>query len=136
MPAADRVQRLAAFFGVDSGYFMRSEPSETAGKRSEDDIDAELRRMLDDPWLIQVARRSAGMGRTQKEALLQMIDAARKLVDADKAALRQGRADSEPGDGDDHDVEGRRSGDRRRGGGGQQTFSGGTGTTDAETTKQ
>ncbi len=133
MPAGERVQRLAAFFGVDTGYFFaRSGPSE---RRSEETIDAELRRMLDDPWLIKVARRSAGMGQAQKEALLQMIDAAHELVEAEKLASRAEGPDDGAAVRVRHDEERRRGEDRRREDD-LGVFSGRVGATDAETTEQ
>ena len=131
MPAGERVQRLAAFFGVDSSYFFaRSEPSE----RRTEEIDAELMRMLDDPWLIKVARRSAGMGDAQKEALLQMIDAARRLVETEKGA-GTGSRDGDSAKALDQDG-GRRRGRDRRHEGDRQAFSERVGITDAETAKE
>lgn len=72
MPSGERVQRLAAFFGVDASYFTVVAPAE---RRSEPDVDAALERALSDPWVLQVAKRSVGMGRAQKEFLLDLIDA-------------------------------------------------------------
>lgn len=84
MPSGERVQRLAAFFGVDASYFTHVEPAE---RRSEPDIDVALERALSDPWVLQVAKRSVGMGWAQKEFLLDLIDAAsHHLTKSDKPA--------------------------------------------------
>ncbi len=110
MPSAERVQRLAAFFGVDASYFTGGD---SLGKRSEAEVDTALLRQLSDPWMLQIARRSVGMGRVQKELLLDLIDTTFKhLSGIDTAAQRD---DDEPDESPAHEQEQRRSGNRRLG---------------------
>ncbi len=110
MPSGERVQRLAAFFGVDASYFTHVEPAE---RRSEPDVDAALERALSDPWVLQVARRSVGMGRAQKEFLLDLIDAAsHHLTDIGRPAPQDER---KPDELKSREHERRHDGDRRLG---------------------
>jgi len=110
MPSGERVQRLAAFFGVDASYFTHVEPAE---RRSEPDLDAALERALSDPWVLQVAKRSVGMGRAQKEFLLDLIDATHNhLTGINRAALQD---EGHPVGPENHEQERRRSGERRHG---------------------
>jgi len=131
MPSGERVQRLAAFFGVDASYFTDVEPAE---RRSEPDVDAALKRALNDPWVLQVAKRSVGMGRAQKEFLLDLIDATHNhLTGINKTAPR----DEGNFAGSEDDEQERRRGGERRQREGRHAFPDdeGVGKTDEETTE-
>jgi hypothetical protein len=88
MPPADKVQALAAFFGVDVSYFTGKPMSPPSGH---DDTDEVLRTLATQPLVREMALRVGELGEDEQAVMLQLIDNARHLMQLH----RQPTSDSE-----------------------------------------
>lgn len=87
MPPADRVQLLADVFQVDIGYFFGRE--EIVDVRSAEEMSAEevdLRRVLADPTISDIARRAGRLGPAERELVLQTLAWAERQVRGHQAS--------------------------------------------------
>ncbi|RJQ77994.1 XRE family transcriptional regulator [Pseudonocardiaceae bacterium YIM PH 21723] len=83
-PSLRQMEALAAYFGVDISFFAGRNPVEPAPVSSDNGLES----ALNDPGIQMIALRTEGLSDQSKQAILSMIEQARKI---------------EQLDGDDHD---------------------------------
>jgi transcriptional regulator with XRE-family HTH domain len=87
MPSGDRVQALAAFFGVAPEYFtgVHVDPARAAAGR-----DSEIERALSKPLVREVALRAGELGEGERALILEMMERA-----SERAAQIRARRDAQ-----------------------------------------
>jgi len=76
-PGADKIQRLADFFGVDASYFTGKQPQSKGD--TETAQDAELRRVMSKPLVREMALRAGELDEEDQKRLFDLVNQALAL---------------------------------------------------------
>lgn len=76
-PGADKIQRLADFFGVDASYFTGKQPQPKGD--TETAQDAELRRVMSKPLVREMALRAGELDEEDQKRLFDLVNQALAL---------------------------------------------------------
>lgn len=97
-PGADKIQRLADFFGVDASYFTGKQPQPRGD--TETVQDAELRRVMSRPLVREMALRAGELDEEDQKRLFDLVNQALAL--GARTRMARERAQDLP----EHDIDG------------------------------
>ena len=84
-PGADKIQRLADFFGVEASYFTGRQPQ----PRDDTQQDAELRRVMSQPLVREMALRAGALDEEDQQRLFDLVNQALALGARTRMAREQ-----------------------------------------------